>query len=105
MKNMSNIFDCPKNIEKSIEIISTISSLLIDFGILWDDYESILSIMDKMKNTEWWNLDPGPLEEIKKSLFLIFRFFNQPSILPFFSRILIFCDFLFRSTLSLKKFL
>ena len=86
MKNMSNIFDCPKNIEKSIEIISTISSLLIDFGILWDDYESILSIMDKMKNTELWNLDPGPLEEIKKSLFLIFRFFFWSSILPFFKQ-------------------
>ena len=77
MKNMCNIFDCTKNIEKSTRRIFVISSLLIDFENLWNDYDSILIIMDKMKSMEWWNLDPGPLEEIRKSLFLIFRFVQK----------------------------
>ena len=74
MKKICKIFDCTKSIEKSVERINLISSLLIDFENLWNDYDSILIIMDKMKSMEWWSLDPGPLEEIRKSLFLIFRF-------------------------------
>ena len=67
MKHISNVFDCVKDMDKSIETIESVTGLLRDFRLLWDSYQSVLKIMEDLKNLEWKDLDPGSLEDLKKS--------------------------------------
>ena len=68
MKHISNVFDCMRDMDKSIEIISEVSALLKDFRSLWDSYQAVVTVIEETKDIEWKDLDPIALEETKKHL-------------------------------------
>jgi len=53
MKHIANVFDCVKDMDGPIAIITEVGELLSDFRVLWDSYENVTDVIEQVKNIMW----------------------------------------------------
>jgi phenylpyruvate tautomerase PptA (4-oxalocrotonate tautomerase family) len=73
MKHISNVFDCVRDMDRSIEIIEEVTALLRDFRILWNSYETVIVTINEVKEIKWVNLNAESFEDLSKDLVMTIR--------------------------------
>ena len=68
MKHIANVFDCVKDMDGPIAIITEVGELLADFRVLWDSYEHVTDLIGQVKSVLWSKLNAESLEDTARDL-------------------------------------
>ena len=67
MLHLSNMFDCPRDMQRSQDIINSITELLHNFDELWETAQEATNFIDQAKETPWADINPDGMEEAGRS--------------------------------------
>ena len=63
MLHLANMFDCPRDMQRSQDIIHSITELLHQFDELWETAKEATQFIDEAKETNWVDINPEGMEE------------------------------------------
>uniref|UniRef100_A0A7S2QUS9 Uncharacterized protein n=1 Tax=Triparma pacifica TaxID=91992 RepID=A0A7S2QUS9_9STRA len=67
MLHLANMFDCPRDMQRSQDIIHSITELLHNFDELWETAQEATNFIDQAKETPWVDINPEGMEEAGRS--------------------------------------
>jgi dynein heavy chain, axonemal len=66
MVHLANIFECPRDMQKSLEIMTLTKELLTDYKELWELARDVSNFVSLCKESFWQRINPDGMEEVAR---------------------------------------
>jgi dynein heavy chain len=68
MTHIANVFECLKEMDASIRLMSEVADLLSDFKVMWEANQRVNTVVEDARRIAWSKLDAEGLEDSAKGL-------------------------------------
>ena len=68
MAHIANVFECLKDMDNSMRLMSEVQDLLSDFKVMWEANQKVTLVVEDARKISWAKLDAEALEDSAKGL-------------------------------------